>query len=156
MLYMALVEQARQPAFYADMGVADTIDGRFDMIVLHVFLVTKRLNDIENSAELSQNLIDTLMEDMDSAIREFGVGDSGVSKRLKKMAYAFNGRMTAYGDAGDDADALQEVIARNIYRDDNAVNAKQLTDYTLTSKQMLCDQSNETVVAGDLNFAELA
>jgi cytochrome b pre-mRNA-processing protein 3 len=106
-LYEAIVAQARRPEFYRDWGVPDSLDGRFDMIALHGFLVLHRLKrDHEATAALAQNLFDTLFLDMDRALRELGAGDLGVGKRVKAMARGFYGRVAAYEDglsAGQEA-----------------------------------------------------
>ena len=116
-LYLALVRQAREPAFYAAHGVPDTLDGRFDMIVLHATLVLLRLKAAGASAgPLAQALFDILFADMDRSLREMGVGDMGVGKRVKQMGKAVYGRLAAYesGLAGEDA-ALEAAVARNLY-----------------------------------------
>ena len=97
-LYVTLVEQARAPLFYSEYEVPDTIDGRFDMIVLHVCLLCKRLRDIDTDAsiELSRALMETFFADMDRSLREMGSTDTGVGKRIKKMSQAYFGRLQAY------------------------------------------------------------
>ena len=117
-LYAAIVLQARRPEFYARCVVPDTPDGRFDAIALHAFLVLRRLKrDHARTAQLAQALFDIMFEDMDQNLREMGVGDLGVGKRVKAMAQAFYGRAAAYEttSAGDDA-ALGEALRRNLYR----------------------------------------
>ena len=96
-LYVRAVKQARQPKFYADMGVPDNVDGRFDMIALHVFLILRRLKQ-ENarSQATAQALLDAMFTDMDRGLRELGAGDLGVGRRVKVMAKAFYGRVAAY------------------------------------------------------------
>jgi cytochrome b pre-mRNA-processing protein 3 len=114
-LYLAAVEQARQPAFYAAGGVPDTIDGRFEMIALHVFLVLYRLK--RGEAGLARALSEALFADMDRGLREMGAGDLGVGKRVQAMAQAFYGRVTAYeaglGAAGESV--LHQAVERNVY-----------------------------------------
>ena len=119
-LYRQAVEQARQPAFYRDLAVPDTVDGRFDLIVLHVILVLRRLAaEGEDAAPLGRRVQEVLFDDMDRALREMGVGDLSVGKQVKKMAEAFFGRLDAYGQAlgapAEDA-ALADAVRRNIYR----------------------------------------
>ena len=117
-LYAAIVLQARRPEFYVRCAVPDTADGRFDAIALHAFLVLRRLKqDHARTAELAQALFDFMFEDMDQNLREMGVGDLGVGRRVKAMAEAFYGRAAAYetASAGDDA-ALGEALRRNLYR----------------------------------------
>ena len=118
-LYLRLVEHARAPDFYLKCGVPDTLDGRFDMLVLHVFLVLERLaGQGEREDALVQALIDRLFADMDVTLREMGVGDLSVGKKVKRMAEAFYGRARAYreGLAAPDTDALAEALRRNLYR----------------------------------------
>ena len=105
-LYNRVVEQARRPAFYTTCGVPDTLDGRFDMIVLHAFLLFHRLKlDHPRSADLSQSVFDLMFADMDRSLREMGAGDLGVGKKVKTMVRACYGRIAAYeaGLADDDA-----------------------------------------------------
>ncbi len=118
-LYVAIVKAARTPFFYRDLGVPDTTDGRFEMIVLCGFFVFERLrrNANADSADLSQQLFDLMFTDMDQSLREAGVGDLGVPRHMKRMMAGFNGRITAYGEAlaRDDEAALKEAIRRNVY-----------------------------------------
>ncbi len=115
-LYAAAAAQARQPAFY-HAGVPDTFDGRFDLLVLHVFLVIRGLQrEGETGAAAAQAVFDTLLDDMDRTLREMGVGDLGVPRRVKAMARAFYGRAAAYDaalDAVDDA-GLRAALSRNL------------------------------------------
>jgi cytochrome b pre-mRNA-processing protein 3 len=98
-LYGALVGQARNPAFYRDMGVPDTVEGRFEMVALHVFLALRRLRaGGEPGKDLGQKLFDVLFDDMDQTLREMGVGDLSVGKKIKAMASSFYGRMQAYDE----------------------------------------------------------
>lgn len=118
MLYNVLVAQSRRPGFYLAGGVPDTIDGRFDMIVLHAFLVMRRLRDAGPEGEaLSQALFDEMFADMDRSLREMGVGDMGIGRRVRAMGEAFLGRVKAYEEAlGQGGDALEEALSRNLYR----------------------------------------
>jgi len=115
-LISALSTRARLPVFYRKFGVADTIDGRFDLLVLHAWLVLERLSQQKLDA-LAQALIDGLFIQFDEALREQGAGDMGMSRRMTKMADAFYGRLKAYGEAAD-VEALVEAIVRNVYRGD--------------------------------------
>lgn len=118
-LYRAIIKQARLTAFYSDYGVPDTVDGRFDMIVLHAHILFDRLKDGDSKdEELSQAVFDLMFFDMDQNLREMGIGDVGVAKRIKAMAEAFYGRATAYADAlkkDDDVD-LSSAMKRNLFR----------------------------------------
>jgi cytochrome b pre-mRNA-processing protein 3 len=96
-LYRQIVAQARRPGFFRDGGLPDTLDGRFDLLVLHVFLVMHRLKrDQAQTAGLSQALFDVLFRDMDQSLRELGAGDVGIGRRVRRMAEAFYGRVAAY------------------------------------------------------------
>ncbi|MEE8145852.1 MAG: ubiquinol-cytochrome C chaperone family protein, partial [Kiloniellales bacterium] len=97
LLYDCIVGQARRPEFFRECGLPDTLDGRFDVLVLHVFLVMHRLKqDRGRTADLSQALFDILFQDMDESLRELGAGDMGIGRRIKAMAEGFYGRVAAY------------------------------------------------------------
>ncbi len=119
-LYRAMVAQARQPDFYAKLEVADTVEGRFDMILLHAFIIFRKLKTGGEATEpFSQALFDLMFADMDLNLRELGVGDMGLARRVPKMAEAFYGRIKAYeeGLGTDDEDAtLKAALDRNLYR----------------------------------------
>src|SRR5579859_545768 len=116
-LYAKAVEQDRLPAFYAEREGPDTADGRFDLLVLHVFLLLHRLGaEGRETKRLNQGLFDLMFADMDRSLREMGVSDMSVGKRVKEMARAFYGRVDAYEPVLDDPAKLQEALARNLYR----------------------------------------
>lgn len=121
LLYAGAVEQARKPEFYLHLGVPDTLDGRYDMIVLHSFLLLRRLGREKSGAapaatQLGQLLFDVMFADMDQNLREMGAGDLGVGRRVKAMAQGFYGRTAAYEKAlaGPDSD-LWAALQRNLY-----------------------------------------
>ena len=118
-LYTAAVQAAREPVFYDDLGVPDTLDGRFDLVGVHVFLLIDRLRDAEAPGpELAQAVFDAMFSDMDFNLREMGVSDMRIGKRVKEMWEAFHGRAMAYQEAvaGADEGALGEALARNVWR----------------------------------------
>ena len=127
--YTAITRQARQPLHYGKGGVPDSFDGRFDMMALHVHLVLRRLRS-EGVArdDIGQELFDIFFRDMDQAMREAGVGDLGVGKKIRKMAQAYYGRAAAYDTAMGKAapsdrkhkDALVAVLTRNLYPEDES------------------------------------
>src|ERR1700694_4931843 len=103
--YGRIVEHARAPGFFVDVGVPDTVDGRFELICLHAFLYLHRLKrEQKRAAPLGQCLFDTMFADFDRSLREMGTGDLSVGREIKRMAQAFYGRVAAYesGLAGDD------------------------------------------------------
>lgn len=116
-LYGMIVAQARRPCFYQDYAVADTINGRFDLLVLHLALVIERLNREPGLKELAQGLFDRFCQDMDDNLREIGIADLKVPKEMRKMGEAFYGRAQAYQAAlvAPDNTALVEALVRNIY-----------------------------------------
>jgi cytochrome b pre-mRNA-processing protein 3 len=116
-LYGSAVAAARDPFLYATLGIPDTLDGRFDAIVLHVYLLVRRLDVAQETAgTLSQGVFDAMFLDMDVNLREMGVGDLSVGRRNRTMWEAFHGRAAAYNTAWQDAAALGEALARNIWR----------------------------------------
>lgn len=160
--YLALVAQARSPRFYRDWQVPDTLDGRFDMIVLHVALMIRRIKKGPGAAPdadrdgFNQALFDYMFNDMDRSLREIGVTDLGVGKRVKQMAAAFYGRAEAYQsalDAGDGA-AVEEALARNVYRKGEAdpQSVAALARYCETLAQALEDQPLAELLKGVVTF----
>ncbi|MFA5591966.1 MAG: ubiquinol-cytochrome C chaperone family protein [Micavibrio sp.] len=122
-LYQTALAQSREPVFYRDYGVADTMDGRFDMLGFHAALIMEGLRPYGREGRaLAQALFDKLFREVEFALRESGVGDLGVPKHMGRMMRAFNGRAHAYHEAlaGRDVEALEKALARNIYRDDTA------------------------------------
>jgi cytochrome b pre-mRNA-processing protein 3 len=160
--YEQIVAQARQEAFYASAGVQDTVDGRFDMIVLHAFLVMNRLND-ENTAEakeFSQNVFNVMFIDMDRSLREMGVGDISVGKKIKKMAQVFYGRVHAYEDAlkrqGSEPDQLENVISRNIYPDiGGEAYAGKVAEYVVAASEHLAQQPLADILTGKVAYPKM-
>ncbi|MBI3504756.1 MAG: ubiquinol-cytochrome C chaperone [Proteobacteria bacterium] len=130
LVYVGLVTQARHPDFYTHLQVPDSLDGRFDAVALHVFLVLNRLKreDGEAAAALAQNLVDAFVDDMDRSVRELGVGDMGVSRRVKLMAQSLYGRAAVYEEAVAQADDghLTAALARNLYGTREATEAATL------------------------------
>jgi cytochrome b pre-mRNA-processing protein 3 len=110
-LYDGLVSRSREPVFFADLGVADSIDGRFDLLVFHAWMALAELK----GAEPAQNLTDTIFTGFEEAMREQGVGDMGLGHKLKAMANAFYGRIAVY-DAAKTEEDLAAALARNLWR----------------------------------------
>jgi len=164
-LYAAAVAQARTPFFYTALGVPDTLDGRFDLIVLHVHLVCRRLAHIsqagagEAGAALAQALFDAMFKDMDRNLREMGVGDPSVPRRVRAMIEAYYGRIKAYDTAlAAGGGALAQSIARNVY---NAApetgaapppGAPALADYVRGAAAALDGAEPTALLAGRVAF----
>jgi len=158
-LYRALVEQARQPLFYAAYGVPDTLDGRFELIALHMFFVLHRLKiDDPAAQQLAQELFDTMFGDMDRSLREMGVGDLGVGRRIRAMGEALYGRMAAYeaGLAADDS-VLAAALRRNVYgtlrnTEPSAAALAAVCTYMRDAVRRLAVQPLQQLAAGDVTF----
>lgn len=149
-LYRSALSQARQPAFYKDWKVEDTVQGRFEMVALHAYLLLRRLKaDHDRTGGLSQAFFDLMVVDLDRNLRELGVGDMGVGKRMKVMVSAFYGRIAAYdaGLAGDEA-TLREAVARNVYagQDDTEDAAAFLAAYLLRQEAHLAGRPLTSVI----------
>lgn len=154
-LYERLVTQARQEWFYRDAEVPDTLDGRFEMILLHLFLVLNRLKAVPESKPFRRHVMEAFMEDMDRSVRELGVSDTGVGGRVKKMAAAMYGRIAAYDMTLDDAEALRVALARNVYGtvEPRAEAVAMLAEYASASVASLAPLSGEEIMNGTLAFA---
>jgi cytochrome b pre-mRNA-processing protein 3 len=156
-LYDLAVRQARDPAFYTKLGVADRIDARFELYTLHVLLLVMRLRDEDaRGAEAAQTLFDTYVSALDHALRELGVGDVSVGKKMRKLGEAMYGRMTAYEPALRDADAeaLAAGMARNVFEKDDTAAGEALATYALASRVRLAAQDFAAVTAGP-DWAEI-
>src|SRR5437588_4479005 len=125
-IYGMIVAQARRPEFYLRFGVPDTVNGRFDMVVLHLWMVLSRLRAEEGVTE-SQQLFDHFCNDMDANLREMGVGDLAVPKRMRTFGEAFYGRSGAYDAAIVAGESeLRRALARNVLSSDDPDAAGQL------------------------------
>lgn len=155
-LYARVVEQARLPAFYREGGVPDSIDGRFELIALHAFLLLQRLkSEGRAGADLAQKLFDTMFGDMDASLRELGAGDLGVPPRIKRMISGFYGRIAAYeaGLAGSD-EALAEALRRNLYGTVEPAAAETLAvcAYMRRAAVELAGQPAAALLGGEVAF----
>jgi cytochrome b pre-mRNA-processing protein 3 len=166
-LYGAVVAQARSATFYTDYGVPDTVEGRFDLIVLHLVLLLRRLGqetgqetrrqtgqgtDLRRS--LGQDLFDEFCRDMDANLREMGVGDLAVPKRMQRFAEAFYGRQSAYGEAlsGADRRDFEKALARNIYQGREGDDAARLAQYARAVMDDLDAQRDDALNRGVVGF----
>lgn len=157
LLYRSIVSQARQPAFYAVCGVEDTPDGRWDLIAAHAVLVLRRLHrSPAETKHLSQALFDLMFADMDQNLREMGVGDLAVGKRIKAMAKAFYGRLAAYDQALSEgnAEALRTALRRNLYRkmQPDETQVAMIEAYLRREAERLDTESLTPLRAGRLSF----
>lgn len=159
-LYGAIVAQARQPALYRDFGVADTTDGRFEAVVLHTVLVLRRFGaGDEELRDAGQAVFDLFCTEMDRSLREIGVGDLSVPKRMRKIGEVYYGRSAAYDSAlsaGDEA-ALAEAIRRSVpAAEGGEVAAGPLAAYMIATAAALAATPKASLMAARLPFADLA
>lgn len=126
-LYAQILEKTRQPVFYRRFSVPDTFSGRFDLLLLHIFVVINRVaNEGRAGKDLGQALFDATFADMDQTLREMGIGDMGVPKHMRRMMKAFNGRVHAYSAALEDTEKLEQALRRNLYGTLSDVSDKPL------------------------------
>src|ERR1700732_695135 len=156
-LYGAIVAQARSVAFYADYRVPDTVEGRFDLIVLHLVLLLNRLDRRADATRdfgqklLGQELFDAFCRDLDANLREMGVGDLAVPKRMQAFAEAFYGRQAAYGAAFAAADVrdFEKALARNIFPAGDVSGAAGLARYARAALRRLEDHDDAALLRGE-------
>jgi cytochrome b pre-mRNA-processing protein 3 len=160
-LYGAAVAAAREPYLYKSLGVPDTLDGRFDLVSLYAFLLIHRLRELpERGPALAQSVFDAMFSDMDMNLRELGVGDLSVGKRVRAMWEAFHGRANAYTAAMQAANsvALETALARNVWRGapppDGAPEA--LARLVLAQTAYLNRQTPATLASGEARFLPAA
>ncbi len=115
-LYRAVVARARDPRWFTEGEVPDTVDGRFDMVALLFALVHRALEREEGGEQFLVNFTERFVDDMDSALREMGIGDMVVGKHVGRMMGALGGRLGAYRTALDSGEGLAEALVRNLYR----------------------------------------
>lgn len=152
-IYGMIVTQVREPLFYRDLGVPDTVNGRFDLLVLHLWLVLRRLQPIEGGAGLSQALFDHFCDDMDANLREMGVGDLTVPKRMQAFGEAFYGRTAAYDLALTDGhEALAQALCKNILNGEHIEKARLLAAYAEAAISALADLDAAAVLGGSWKF----
>ena len=152
-LYGAIVAAARHAQFYEKMGVADTIDGRFEMIVVHLFLVLNRLKG-EGVEDLRQSLTDEFFADMDRSLRELGVSDLAVGKKVRKIAESYYGRVTAYDRAlRAGPKILEDAISRNIYPDGAPEGSTAaMANYFVNAEKLLGVIPLEQILRSEMKF----
>jgi cytochrome b pre-mRNA-processing protein 3 len=155
-LYVAVVAQARQPFLYKDFAIPDTLDGRFDAIILHMFPVIRRLKRTPEARMLSlaRLLQEAFISDMDRSLREMGVGDTGVGHRIKKMGGALGGRLRAYETAVGDEAAMYEALVRNVYRGVLNDHVPALAAYVAECVAQIDQQAPAEIASGKPCFAQ--
>ncbi|HWA60014.1 MAG TPA: ubiquinol-cytochrome C chaperone family protein [Caulobacteraceae bacterium] len=154
-LNIAATQQARAPAPYLTMNVPDTIEGRFELLTLHVVLLVERLKGEGTlGGEVSQALFDAYLRDLDGALREMGVGDLSVGKKMRRLGEAFYGRAKGYAAAFaalPDRGPLADVLARTVT---DGADATALAAYADACRRTLAGQSFEALLAGEVRWPE--
>jgi cytochrome b pre-mRNA-processing protein 3 len=155
-LYGEIVAAARQPVLYSDWQVPDTPLGRYEMLALHLFLILHRLRaETGTVRDVAQELTDEFFKEVEHSIRELGIGDMGVPKRMKKLARMFYGRVGAYDGAldADDPAAMAAALTRNVRPEaESWPQAADLAAYAFAARDALAQQPAESFVAGSLTF----
>ena len=152
-IYGMIVTQAREPVFYRNLGVLDTVNGRFDLLVLHLWMVLRRMKPMAAGTDLSQALFDRFCEDMDANLREMGVGDVKVPKRMRAFGEAFYGRVAAYDlalSAGREPLAL--ALCKNVLNGEQLDKARQLAVYAEAALAHLAGLEETTLLGGSWQF----
>lgn len=142
-LYLQIVAAARRPAFFLPpYGIPDTVEGRFEILTVHAFLVLRRLSTLPPPApDLAQDVTNRIFAGFDAALREMGVGDLTVPKRMKKLAGDFGGRNRVYARAFDGVEPLDAALARNVYGDDDPARARTLAAWMREAEAALAGAS---------------
>ena len=155
-LYGAIVAQARAKALYQRFGVPDTVNGRVEMILLHLVLLLRRLNEEPDGTPLGQAVFDLFCQDMDDNLREMGVGDLAVPKEMRRIGEAFYGRQAAYigALASSDPEPLVEVLKRNVL--EGGEGAEALAGYVRAAAQALAARNVKELRLGNLGFPDPA
>lgn len=152
-IYGMIVTQAREPLFYRDLGVADTVNGRFDLLLVHLWLLLRRIRPVQGGPEIAQALFDRFCDDMDANLREMGVGDLAVPKRMQAFGEAFYGRTAAYDMALTEGEqALAQAFCRNVLNGENLPGAHRLAAYAHTVTTMLAGLDDATLLAASWTF----
>ena len=155
-LYTQAVQAAREPYFYAELDVPDTLDGRFDLVGLYACMVIRRLRALPPTGpRVAQAVFDAMFSDMDINLREMGVSDMAIAKKVRAMWEAFHGRALAYEAplAAGDALALAESIARNVWRGAPAPGALAIARIALAQMRVLERDAPADILAGRIAFA---
>lgn len=159
-LYQHLVSQARSPCFYsAPFNVEDTVEGRFELILLHLFIIDFWFSRTDQHVLLRRALQELLITDIDRSLREMGVGDMSVGKQMKSVGAALLGRLQSYKLAFEQADDEQsteieliEIISRNIGGIANPTDAKALANYLILQMKSLAERNPLDWASGRLIF----
>jgi cytochrome b pre-mRNA-processing protein 3 len=153
-LHAAATAQSRRPEFYQTLGAPDSVDGRFELLTLHIVLLLERLRE---QPAVRQELFDTYVSDLDGALREMGVGDLSMGRRMKQLGQVFYGRAAAFDAAFrslPDGNELREVIARTVFQGAGG-DAAGLAKYATDCRETLAGCRTESLLAGHAAWGRL-
>jgi cytochrome b pre-mRNA-processing protein 3 len=157
-LYGTIVAHARLPCFYRDYEVADTVNGRFEVLILHLAVILDRLMTDPQTGDIGQGLFDHFCSDMDDNLREMGVGDLAVPRQMQRVGEAFYGRAQAYREALalETQEMLTEAVERNVYENgaSSRAAAARLAVYIRAVAAHLRDQPTASLLAGELDLPD--
>ena len=160
-IYQSIINSSRNKFFYIDLDVPDSFESRFDLVILHSFIVFQyfiEINDKQN--ELSQNLFDHMFNDFENNLREMGFGDIAVNKRMKKFISAFYGRIMSYSNAYSDykkiksLDSFSLALKKNLYKDKMIESKKTnfIAQYIVTNISLFLDNKYEININSQFRF----
>ncbi len=158
-LYSFVRDAARNPVFFGEGKIPDSVDGRFEVLVMHGFLLMRALRQHDQIERVDQLVFDAMIRDLDGAVRELGASDTRVGRRIKSMAQAFFGRSKSYHDALETSDPAQirDALARNVEAscktEPKAVFLQKLSDWFLASNQQLSGQKLDVLLRDGPKFA---
>lgn len=157
-LYARVVEQSRTPALYLDFGAPDTVEGRFEVYTLHLLLLLERLKlHGARAADTSQALFDAYLKGLDDALREMGVGDLSVGRKMRRLGEAFYGRVKSYESAVaalPDERPLAALLRRTVYEGSEGAAAPALVGYLLSQRAALAAAPVERLLEGEVRWAK--
>jgi len=158
-IFASIINQSRVSTFYSDYDVDDSLDGRFDLLALHMAFILDKLDQHDNQkdgGQLGRKLQEIMFDNLDLTLREIGVGDLGVGKKIKAMAEAFYGRMGVYKQLFNSFDLkkMAEALDRNLYREKtvNDETLNQMLQYVYDQKKYINEQSIENIISGKIDF----
>lgn len=158
-IFNAIIEQSRTVDFYEYFAVEDSLDGRFDLMTINMAIVLDKLDlhkDEKSVFNFKRILQEIMFDNLDLTLREIGVGDLGVGKKIKVMAEAFYGRMVAYQDLfkGKDLAEMSDTLRRNLYREKTIDEEilKKMVSYVYEQHELINKQDIETILDGHIVF----
>lgn len=154
--YYNCLKASRRVEFYTKFEVADTFDGRFDMLCLIISIYMQKLSKDNNKTKhFSQNLFDAMFRDIDLTLREMGAGDLGVGKRVKVMSESFMGRLSQYSRSveNEDASSLADTLSRNLYRQGGKVNEdSEITKFVFKYHSQISGLDTDYLISEKFNM----